>query len=241
MSQCFLEDLLGPENLHENSDNLEPFVESSSSIGSPEFFEFPTNGQTPAFLAKLWQMVSQYGSLARWNGDGTRVVIDQTNTKSLKHFFKHDKISSFIRQLNMYGFNKVHTDPSNSNLIHFQNDNFVRENPEKMRFIRRKAKKLGNSNSTQASSKLKISNKEIENRLTKVEDEVGIVKNQFDGMVSFMVHFLQSARPQISEDVFYHRKRPIGNSEIQMITNGEPEPKTYRSDRCNGRFPNYKN
>ena len=45
-----------------------------------------------------------------WANDGTEILIKnpkKLEQKVLHNFFRHKHISSFIRQLNMYKFNKV--------------------------------------------------------------------------------------------------------------------------------------
>jgi len=68
--------------------------------------------QIPAFLSKLWQLVNDQNneSLVSWSSSGQSFVIfDQVKFAKLvlPNYFKHQKINSFIRQLNMYGFKKV--------------------------------------------------------------------------------------------------------------------------------------
>ena len=65
------------------------------------------DGQIPAFLSKLWQMVNADSTLAKWNATGTHILVNHRNTDSLQKYFKTNKFPSFIRQLNMYGFKKV--------------------------------------------------------------------------------------------------------------------------------------
>src|SRR5690242_19243992 len=66
----------------------------------------------PAFLNKLYNMVNdpltqQY---IRWSNDGgSFLVFNQEDFAKavLPKFFKHNNFTSFIRQLNMYGFHKI--------------------------------------------------------------------------------------------------------------------------------------
>jgi len=69
------------------------------------------NGQTPAFLTKLWEMVEKDGRagtpLVRWTEDGTGVVVFHKENHCLCQYFKSTQMATFQRQLNMYGFKKV--------------------------------------------------------------------------------------------------------------------------------------
>uniref|UniRef100_A0A8D0HX06 HSF-type DNA-binding domain-containing protein n=1 Tax=Sphenodon punctatus TaxID=8508 RepID=A0A8D0HX06_SPHPU len=66
----------------------------------------------PGFLAKLWALVEDPGTeeVITWsrNGQNFCILDDQRFAKELlPKYFKHNNISSFIRQLNIYGFRKV--------------------------------------------------------------------------------------------------------------------------------------
>ncbi|KAM8826420.1 heat shock factor protein 2 [Synchiropus picturatus] len=66
----------------------------------------------PAFLTKLWRLVEEPDTdeLICWSqGGGSFMVLDEQRfaKEILPKFFKHNNITSFIRQLNMYGFRKV--------------------------------------------------------------------------------------------------------------------------------------
>ncbi|XP_003752115.1 heat shock factor protein 3-like [Rattus norvegicus] len=66
----------------------------------------------PHFLTKLWVLVDDalLDHVIRWSKDGHsfQIVNEETFAKEvLPKYFKHNKIASFVRQLNMYGFRKV--------------------------------------------------------------------------------------------------------------------------------------
>jgi len=71
-----------------------------------------SSGNVPAFLAKLWKMVDnpETDTLITWTEEGSSFVIKNQNLFSrelLPYYYKHSNLSSFVRQLNMYGFHKV--------------------------------------------------------------------------------------------------------------------------------------
>lgn len=101
----------------------------------------------PGFILKLWKMINdpQCDDLICWSDSGQSFIIADPPkfSQELSKYFKHNNLSSFIRQLNMYGFRKVAT-IENSGLhpvtddLHFYHNDFVRDHPEKLEAIKRK-------------------------------------------------------------------------------------------------------
>jgi len=74
--------------------------------------EVPLTSVAPIFLCKVWQLVNdeRNNDLVSWNDSGCSFIIhDPTSFAKdvLPNYFKHQRVDSFIRQLNMYGFRKV--------------------------------------------------------------------------------------------------------------------------------------
>jgi len=72
------------------------------------------DGPPPPFLTKTFEMVDDptTNSVVAWSGDDSFIVKDpgQFSTNILPCYFKHNNLSSFVRQLNIYGFRKVNSD-----------------------------------------------------------------------------------------------------------------------------------
>ncbi|CAL1675925.1 unnamed protein product [Lasius platythorax] len=65
----------------------------------------------PAFLAKLWKLVEdpETDNLICWSPTGRSFFIKNQAKfarELLPHYYKHNNMASFVRQLNMYGFHK---------------------------------------------------------------------------------------------------------------------------------------
>ena len=74
-----------------------------------------------------------------WREDGNSFQIHKPSEFSdtvLPHYFKHNNMASFVRQLNMYGFNR----PKDSDQYAYSHSNFKRGNANSIRFIKRKKK-----------------------------------------------------------------------------------------------------
>jgi hypothetical protein len=70
----------------------------------------------PTFLLKTYEMIGQTDvALGGWSEDGETFTIRDPKrfaTEVIPKYFKHSNFSSFVRQLNFYGFHKLKNDSS---------------------------------------------------------------------------------------------------------------------------------
>ncbi|XP_050166498.1 heat shock factor protein 3-like isoform X2 [Myiozetetes cayanensis] len=109
----------------------------------------PGPAPVPGFLAKLWALLEDADSddVICWsrNGENFCILDEQRFAKELlPKYFKHNNISSFIRQLNMYGFRKVMAlengiiTAEKSSVIEFQHPFFKQGKAHLLENIKRK-------------------------------------------------------------------------------------------------------
>ncbi|KAK3514654.1 hypothetical protein QTP70_021565 [Hemibagrus guttatus] len=130
------------------------------------------------FPEKLWHLVNdpQVCSIC-WDASGEEIIVYEqafeaevlwSHTRWINDYFKTKHFRSFIRQLNLYGFRKLHPrldiseqQPVSSDMAHphhFQNPNFKRDKPELLVNLKRltpanKAKLAAGTQLTRRSSK----------------------------------------------------------------------------------------
>ncbi|KAH6819370.1 heat shock transcription factor B3 [Perilla frutescens var. frutescens] len=100
--------------------------------------EYVRKASPPPFLLKTYMMVEDPATDAviSWNDDGTAFVVWQTAEFArdlLPTLFKHSNFSSFVRQLNTYGFRKIAT-----NRWEFSNERFRKGERDQLCEIRRR-------------------------------------------------------------------------------------------------------
>ncbi|KAF9911376.1 stress-responsive transcription factor hsf1 [Linnemannia zychae] len=132
---------------------------SASSSSSLQQLPRPSStarGNVAAFLTKLYNMVGDEASnnLIKWSDDGHSFIVVkhvEFAKEVLPKFFKHNNFSSFVRQLNMYGFHKVpHLQQgvllpdADSEQWEFSNPHFQKNQPDLLCLVSRKKASNGN-------------------------------------------------------------------------------------------------
>mmetsp|Transcript_573 Transcript_573/g.815 ORF Transcript_573/g.815 Transcript_573/m.815 type:complete len:447 (+) Transcript_573:159-1499(+) len=107
--------------------------------------------ECPIFLRKTYHMIDTCNpDVACWSEDGETFVVKNTDVFEktiIPQFFKHSKFSSFVRQLNFYGFRKIKyadtikidakLEAETANFWRFRHEKFQRGKPELLIEIKR--------------------------------------------------------------------------------------------------------
>lgn len=147
----------------------------------------------PGFVSKLYRMVDESTSnLIKWGADGITFVVtspEDFSRQVLPLFFKHNNFSSFVRQLNMYGFHKVpHLQQgtmaasaignNESTSWEFSHVSFIRNRPDLLINVRRKIGKEEGNGSCEISPTLSSSSALSEtNRISTSDDFLTTAKS----------------------------------------------------------------
>ncbi|KAK1699390.1 hypothetical protein QYE76_016098 [Lolium multiflorum] len=133
-------------------------------------------GAPPPFLIKTYEMVEDRSTnrVVSWGAGGASFVVwnpPDFSRDLLPKYFKHNNFSSFIRQLNTYGFRKV--DPER---WEFANEEFIRGHMHLLKNIHRRKPVHSHSPQNQVNGQLAdAERREFEDEITRLKQEKSVL------------------------------------------------------------------
>mmetsp|Transcript_6908 Transcript_6908/g.16597 ORF Transcript_6908/g.16597 Transcript_6908/m.16597 type:complete len:373 (-) Transcript_6908:1396-2514(-) len=125
---------------------------------APSTQKYPRTGRRGApqvFPRKLYEILTNERSdVIGWTSSGKSFIILEMEifvNEILMNYFRHQKYSSFQRQLNLYGFRKIQKGPDTGAYAH---EHFLRDQPESLTFVRRMPQSQNGMTSSSSSSSL---------------------------------------------------------------------------------------
>ncbi|CAH2076300.1 unnamed protein product [Thlaspi arvense] len=212
------------------------------------------------FLSKTYQLVDDRSTddVVSWNEDGTAFVVWKTAEFAkdlLPQYFKHNNFSSFIRQLNTYGFRKTVPDK-----WEFANDNFRRGQEDLLSEIRRRKSVIaaagkcvavgspsesnsagddhGSSSTSSPGSKnpssvenmvadLSGENEKLKRENNSLSSELAAAKRQRDELVAFLTEQMKVGPEQIDQMIKVGKFKP-------NVTRGSSTDEESGCEGCGG-------
>ncbi|KAI8340007.1 HSF-type DNA-binding-domain-containing protein [Chlamydoabsidia padenii] len=164
---------------------------------------------TNTFVHKLYNMVldDQFQHLISWSYTGTSFIVcnilDFSKDVLPKHF-KHNNFSSFVRQLNMYGFHKVNKSPrghrtmAENQIWEFSHTKFLRGRPDLLDEIKRKAMETTDNQQRQVNGDLQAHMNLIQSSQSDMMQQLTSLFENFNHVVKELG---DTKRKQESQDI----------------------------------------
>lgn len=167
----------------------------------------------PAFVLKLWNMVNDKKNqeYIRWADDGQSFIIQSKENFDqlvLPRYFKHSNYSSFVRQLNLYGWHKVQDVNSGSmqsgeEIRQFKSPYFIRGREDLLDKIVRNKGAKGHSDKENANH----------SDLNKILDELDIIKsNQME--IASDLHRIKNDNQMLWRECYESRERHKAHTDM---------------------------
>ncbi|KAH9980806.1 hypothetical protein BGW80DRAFT_1198910, partial [Lactifluus volemus] len=164
-----------------------------------------TRQMVPPFVQKLYELVNAPSSdeLIRWSDAGDSFFVfehERFANDILPRFFKHRNFSSFVRQLNMYGFHKIPhlqqgvlKSDTDTEFWNFEHPNFHRGQPDLLCLVTRKNSKGGSQQNPDLADGDLLDVNSIVNGITAIKRHQQAISAELNGLKTSNQHLWKEA------------------------------------------------
>eukprot|EP00550_Attheya_septentrionalis_P000442 CAMPEP_0198292720 /NCGR_PEP_ID=MMETSP1449-20131203/13673_1 /TAXON_ID=420275 /ORGANISM="Attheya septentrionalis, Strain CCMP2084" /LENGTH=525 /DNA_ID=CAMNT_0043991979 /DNA_START=202 /DNA_END=1779 /DNA_ORIENTATION=- len=185
----------------------------------------------PLFLRKTYHMIDSCDpAIAGWSEDGITFLVkdsDKFASVIIPQFFKHNNFSSFVRQLNFYGFRKIKADPirintkandKESRYWRFRHDKFLRGRPDLLHEIRRTNQQPTPSETAAAVNKNDPKEMvSLQKEVTTLNDRLSGMTSDMDKLTTLVKNMLKEKEEKEKRDVLVTEKAVVGEKRKIVI------------------------
>ena len=230
--------------LNSNSEAKKQKTNTDLSFNShSESKEQKTNATSiPLFLLKLVDLLdnSDNKQYVQWSANGKSfIVLNQEGFSKnvLPKYFKHNQLSSFTRQLNLYGFRKIlplsHGSVQLEEQLEFRRPFFVRGKVNMLPLIKRKVTTISNPNSMQAEDTAAVLDEvtEIKDNQSKLTQTLSDMKQENEDLLREVVS-LRQKYAQL-EEVVNHLLTCSSSGQCHETSRKRILPNEWKNIDCN--------
>lgn len=192
--------------------------------------------EVPIFLRKTYHMINTCDkNVAAWGEDGTTFVVKNPETFEkviIPQFFKHSKFSSFVRQLNFYGFRKIKfadtirintaLEQKTANFWRFRHDSFKRGREDLLVEIKRSNSTRPSNSTSDGRAKTKTKQPPVKKQEEKKKEDVVELKNELDTLKSRIAQMTNNIDELTSLVHTVTLKEKTNNSKVSANVDSDP-------------------